>query len=280
MGGKSDVAVVVCLVLFGLVACGGAEKQASERRAQLQALQEMKANLDAKRQEVAELQASVEAGAEEVAEGAEEAAEEAGEAAEEAGEAAEEAGEEVAEAMDPEIQVRLLDDEVAQLSDEFTSQLVEFINADPPIAGQPLNETQLAAIRIKSDEDILVAREYIDKGGDYRRAIDIFTNALQADPDNETLQQELETAERMRYMDEERFAQAKKGMTQDEVKQLLGTVYHRNVRNYPEQNVVAWFYPREDSGASAIWFRKGRDEVYRSYKLDFQSVTSEKGGAS
>ncbi|HEV8577965.1 MAG TPA: tetratricopeptide repeat protein [Thermoanaerobaculia bacterium] len=158
------------------------------------------------------------------------------------------------------------------LATEFNRRLVELINADPPVQGEPLSERQRAAIRMKSDEDIRLARQFIAEAGDYQRAIDIFKEALLVDPGNPQLRQELARAQARRYMTAETFAQVKEGMSQEEVRRLLGQPNLHNVREYPERHVVGWFYPKDASGAAAaVWFHdeEGRSTVYL---LDFDAL--------
>jgi tetratricopeptide (TPR) repeat protein len=165
-----------------------------------------------------------------------------------------------------------LQKETEGLADEFNRRLVEFLNADPPVQGEPLNPRQKAALRMKSDEEIHLARTYIEQGGDYQRAIDIYKEAMLVDPDNPRLKEELANAEARRYMTLTTFSQAQKGMDQDEVRRLLGQPNLNNVRAYPDRNVVGWFYPRDTSGtAAAVWFHKedGRLVVYLT---DFEAL--------
>ena len=162
--------------------------------------------------------------------------------------------------------------EVDDLGEDFNRRLVEYVNAN---AGGETGERQLAAIRMKSDEDILLAREHIEQAGDYRRAIEIYETALAADPDNARLRAELETARARRYVTRERFAQLREGMTQEEVRLLLGPPNLQDVRDYPERGVTAWFYPKDASGAAAaVWFRKGTptDISTEAYLLDFDAI--------
>ena len=125
---------------------------------------------------------------------------------------------------------------------------------------------------MKSDEDILVAREYIEQGGDYRRAIDIYEAALAVDPDNPRLREELAKAQARRYMTPGALRPGQGGDDADEVRRLLGQPNLHNVRDYPERGVTAWFYPKDANGAAAaVWFRKegGTPTVYQ---LEFNAL--------
>jgi hypothetical protein len=124
---------------------------------------------------------------------------------------------------------------------------------------------------MKSAEDIALAQEYIDLGGDYRRAVEILETALSVDRDNPELQAAVEKAKEFRFTTKERFDQVKRGMTQDEVRALLGQVNLRNVREYPERKVVAWFYPKQGGGAGAVFFEQ-KGDVFVVYKIDFEAV--------
>lgn len=155
---------------------------------------------------------------------------------------------------------------------ELNRRLLEFINADPPVVGEPLSERQKAALRMKSDEDILLARQHIEEGGDYQRAIEIYEDALAVDPENPRLTAELEKARQRRYITFEAFAQVKEGMKGEEVRSLLGRPNLHNVREYPERGVVAWFYPKGENGAAAgVWFEK-KGAALEVYEADFEAI--------
>lgn len=158
------------------------------------------------------------------------------------------------------------------LAGELDRRLVAFINADPPVQGQPMTERQKAALRMKGGEDIVLARQLIDEGGDYQRAIAIYKEDLVIDPGEPRLEEELAKAQARRYMARETFAQLKKGMSQDEVRGVLGAPNPHSVRDYPDRGVVGWFYPKDASGAAAaVWFAKN-DGRHAVYLFDFDAI--------
>ncbi|HEX6898410.1 MAG TPA: tetratricopeptide repeat protein [Thermoanaerobaculia bacterium] len=168
--------------------------------------------------------------------------------------------------------------ETEALSREFYRRLVEHINADPPVQDEPLTPRQQAAIRMRSDEEIRLAREFIERGGDYQRAIDIYREALAVDPDNPRLREELARAEARRYMTRQTFSRVREGMDQEEVRRLLGQPNLHNVRTWPERGVAGWFYPKDARGsAAAVWFRQEGDR-FIVYLHDFDAL--QPGGAA
>ena len=250
--------VGLCGVLAVGLACGNSESAQNAKRDEAWSkLQQAKQDLDAQRQKLADLNTQIAA--------AKAAASEEKEPTEGA-----EAGPSV---DDLQVQANKLQQQVSDQTDAFAKSLVDFINANPIEEGKQASEQQLGAIRMKSGEDMLIAKEYIDKGGDYRRAIEIYQTAMKIDPDNPKLKEALESAEKMRYMTEERFQNVQKGMTEDEVRQQIGQVNLRNIRKYPEKGVVAWFYPKDGGGAAGVYFDKDKKSgEYRVYEAKFDAV--------
>jgi tetratricopeptide (TPR) repeat protein len=235
------IAAVALAVACGQGADGGGGKvDSAARQAEWTALETQKRQLDAKRGELATLRQQAAAGTD------------------------------VAAAL------TAVNDEVTRLSDDLGSKLAAYINADPPVVGEPIRPEQQAAIRLKSSEDIAIAREFIELGGDYRRAIDIYNQALSIDPDNAELKAALADAESKRFMTPERFAAVKKGMSEADVVAALGRPLARNVRDYPEKKVSAWFYPKNDTGEAAGVFFNDKKTVYST---DFDAVKrADQGG--
>lgn len=253
----TSVFAVACLVVTValLVACGPSQEEQLVQ-VQTEALAELDAGkqaLDAKRQELADARAALAA----VDDEAEDAEDQRAELDAAAGK---------------------LEGEVIGMSDDFATAIVDFINSDPPVEGEPLSETQQAVIRMKSSEDMVIAQEHIDKGGDYRRAMDIYNQALLVDPENSDLQAALTRAEELRFMTQDRFTQVEKGMTDHEVRAMLGSPNLRNVREYPDRNVTAWFYPTTEAGdASAVWFRPNKAGDNVVYQTKFEAIVKEAG---
>jgi tetratricopeptide (TPR) repeat protein len=166
------------------------------------------------------------------------------------------------------------------LAAELNRRLADFINADPPVQGGPLTVRQQAAIRMKSDEDIRLARRLVAQAGDFQRAIDIYEEALVVDPGNPRLREELAKARARRYVRREIFAQVEEGMDQEQVRSLLGQPNLHSVRDYPSRNVVGWFYPKDDSGAAAaVWFHNDGGR-YAVYLCDFDALPPRRPGAA
>ncbi len=171
-------------------------------------------------------------------------------------------------------QAKAVEQEAQGLTESFLGRLIQFINDQQIGVESEPTDIQRQALAFKSDEDILLAREYIDKGGEYQRAIDIYSQALVFDPDNEKLAVAKAEAESLRFMTEERLAGVKKGMSREEVRAVLGTPKHHNVREY-DNGTIAWFYPKEEPHtASAVFFQDKKGEM-KIYKTDFNAIKAE-----
>ncbi|MEO1366396.1 MAG: hypothetical protein AAFX50_04405 [Acidobacteriota bacterium] len=231
-----------------LVACSGGEGEdsAEQDNAQWNEIQSLKSQLDANRAELQDLRDQL-------------AAADAAEPEEAPAEDAEGGDDAAAPAMTPEELQAKIDEMGSAISaetDALYGRVVDLINNSGLVEGAELTPDQQKAFGLKADIDIIYAQEYIDRGGDYQRAIDIYSQALRSDPTNEKLLNAKAEAERLQHMDEERFSAVKKGMTQAEVRGLLGTVKNTNVREFTEQNRIGWFYRKEDGGAAGVYFRE------------------------
>jgi hypothetical protein len=259
-----------CLILtlalsLTLVACGDPEADEAaladqQRRDEFQQLEVRKEQLDAKREQLADLRAEQDAPVADEDHG-------------ENGDA--EAAEPARSAEVVQAEITALEQEIDSESQQLYSDIVTFFNANAPNEGEDLNEMQRSIVRMKSDEDIRMADEYILQAGDYERAINIYQDAQQLDPDNPLLEEAIADAQDRRYVDQERFDQIKKGMTEGEVRGILGRAQRRNVRDYEDQGVTAWFYPKSPQrDAAAVWFREQGGQL-KVYKLDYDAVAAQ-----
>lgn len=240
-------------LVLGLVACGSTEEaeQVIHDPAEWQALQDAQQALNAKRQELSELRTYLE------------------------GDATEEQAAQYAETAQEELESRAesLNDEAIRMTDDFVSQLVDFINKSINADGEE-TEIHKQAIRMKSDEDLVTGQDFINRGGEYQRAIDIFEQSLLFDPEYQGLHDAIAEAKELRFMSEERFAQVKKKMSQKEVRKLLGPLKGTNIREFPERNAVGWFYRKDDGGAAAVYFKEKKkgDGDWVVYDADYEAV--------
>ncbi len=255
---------LTCVLALTLVACGGGEGGGSAREGEFATIREQRDALYAKRDEVRALKEQITA-AGEMAEPAEDAAEAEGAEGEEMENEAE------VPAEDLEAQLAEMSAEVDDLSDNYISALVKFLNSANMLADEAPTGMQLEAIRLKSSEDMLIAQEYIDRGGNYLRAIEILNTSLEIDPENPDLLAAREQAKSDQFMTIERFEAVIKGMTLADVQSRLGTPLPRNVREYPEKKRLSWYYLREDKGAAGVFFEE-KDGVMTVYLADFDFI--------
>jgi len=179
--------------------------------------------------------------------------------------------------VDVKAQLDATDTLVTKLTNAFSARLADYINADPPIQGEPLRPDQLAAVRINSSEGIAVAREYVELGGDYRKAIDIYNQLLQADPDNADVKAAKAQAESLRFMNPTRFASVKKGMTDGEVIAAIGRPLGRNIKEYPDKKVTAWSTEERGGRRGGIFFHE-KDGKKTAYEMKYDAVKTRSVG--
>lgn len=121
------------------------------------------------------------------------------------------------------------------------------------------------ALQLYGEEAVRNAEDFIRVSGDYRKAIDLLETAqgyfeYVSAPVPEDLKDTLAKAKEMRYITKDRFDKVKKGMSEDQVKELTGTPFYANVREneVKGQKVVSWLLNREDGGVAGIYFEKGK----------------------
>jgi hypothetical protein len=144
------------------------------------------------------------------------------------------------------------------------SQLQEFLNT--ALNEFPESPETAEGLNIYSAEAILSAREIVEKSGHYSKAIETLETAknyydMVGLPAFQPMVDTIAELDDWQFITEERFAEIKKGMTQDEVTAVAGVVYNRNIQEDPKSGVVTWLYKTRDGNAAAIYFNK-KNTVY------------------
>jgi Tfp pilus assembly protein PilF len=180
---------------------------------------------------------------------------------------------------DLQAKAQALEPEIDTLATDYMSRLVAFINSQEMEVGAAPTEQQAAALRMKSGEDLVYAMEYIDRGGDFARAEEIVQRALEVDPSNPELQERMTWIQSMRYVNRERFDQVSVGMTEAQVREILGPVNANNIRDFPN-NRKGWFYrkdPASEGGAAGVYFeQKGGRWV--AYEANYNAIAAQSEG--
>jgi tetratricopeptide (TPR) repeat protein len=258
--------VAACLLALSWVGCGTAPEAEDPSAALWTEVQQMQSELAKARTEIADMKSQLESAASDAAAETEPAAEPAD------GATPPPTAEELQAKIDQ------ADGAAIKQAEGFYQKVIQYINESGIIEGQPLTPEQRQAFNWKAEEDIRIAQEYIDKGGDYQRAIDIYNQSLLLAPGNAKLEQAIAQAEADRYMSEERFAQVKKKMSQSQVRELLGQPKLSNIREF-EQGVIGWFYKKQDGGAAGVFFRKNRRGELEAYEIDYTAIERQVVGA-
>jgi hypothetical protein len=115
------------------------------------------------------------------------------------------------------------------------------------------------AAKLYAEEKVAVADQYANVLSRYDRAIDLYNAALAVDPSNAVARQHLEDARARRFVSMNAFANVRTGMKEQEVRDLVGLPREDWIRQVVQNNRVysVWIYPKQDGGASAIYFDNG-----------------------
>jgi hypothetical protein len=115
------------------------------------------------------------------------------------------------------------------------------------------------AAQILAREKVIMGDQYLGVLSRYDRALQEYRAALALQPGNADIQKRIETAESRRYVQMSAFAAVKNGMKEDDVRSLIGLPREDWIKQVVQNNRVysVWIYPKEDGGASAIYFDNG-----------------------
>jgi outer membrane protein assembly factor BamE (lipoprotein component of BamABCDE complex) len=149
--------------------------------------------------------------------------------------------------------------------EEVQTRLADLLNIG--INDYPESSETASALVMYSDEAIFVADDMVAQSGDYKKAIDHLSNAesyfsAAGLTPYHPLIAKIEELDSWRFITQERFDQVKNGMTKDEVVELVGQVYYRNIQENPDRGVETWLYKKREGGAAAFYFKIKTDKVY------------------
>ncbi len=119
--------------------------------------------------------------------------------------------------------------------------------------------TDPRAGQLLAREKIMLGDEYMTVLSRYDKAIELYQEALQFQPDSADARQRIATAEQRRYVSMTAFAGIKSGMKEEAVQGLVGLPREDWIKQVVQNNRVysVWIYPKADGGASAIYFDNG-----------------------
>jgi tetratricopeptide (TPR) repeat protein len=108
-------------------------------------------------------------------------------------------------------------------------------------------------------EKIAMGDEYANVLSRYDRAIALYKEALQFDPQNAEAAQKIAAAEGRRFVSMASFATVKTGMKEDDVRKIVGLPREDWIKQVVQNGRVyaVWIYPKSDGGASAVYFDNG-----------------------
>jgi tetratricopeptide (TPR) repeat protein len=117
----------------------------------------------------------------------------------------------------------------------------------------------MRAAQVYAAEKIRIGDEYARVLARYDRAIVMYQSALALDPANPQAQEKLRQAQERRFVSMDRFAQVRNGMSEAQVRQILGEPQEpwKNQRVHKNRVYSVWIYPKSDGSASAVYFDDG-----------------------
>ena len=115
------------------------------------------------------------------------------------------------------------------------------------------------AAQVLAREKIIMGDEYAQYLSRYDKALELYRAAVDIDPTNVEAKKRVALAESRRFVSMTAFANVKTGMKEDAIRGLLGLPREDWIKQVVQNNRVysVWIYPKEDGGASAIYFDNG-----------------------
>ncbi len=115
------------------------------------------------------------------------------------------------------------------------------------------------AAAMLANEKIIIGDEYMNVLSRYDKALQAYREAMQIDPSNQEAPKRIATAEQRRYVSMNAFAAVRTGMSELDVRKLVGLPREDWIKQVVQNSRVysVWIYPKADGGASAIYFDNG-----------------------
>lgn len=115
------------------------------------------------------------------------------------------------------------------------------------------------AAQVLAREKVIMGDHYFGILSRYDRALQEYRTALTIDPANADIKQRIAMAESKRFIVMSSFVAVKNGMKEDDVRRLIGLPREDWIKQVVQNNRVysVWIYPKEDGGASAVYFDNG-----------------------
>jgi tetratricopeptide (TPR) repeat protein len=115
------------------------------------------------------------------------------------------------------------------------------------------------AAQVLAREKVIMGDQYFSILSRYDRALQEYRAALALEPGNAEIQKRIDMADSRRFVPMSAFAAVKNGMKEDDVRRLVGLPREDWIKQVVQNNRVysVWIYPKEDGGASAIYFDNG-----------------------
>lgn len=113
--------------------------------------------------------------------------------------------------------------------------------------------------RLYAREKIMLGDEYMNVLSRYDRAIELYDAALALDPGNSVAKERVALAQSRRFVSVEAFGTIRVGMKEEEVRRIVGLPREDWIKQVVQNNRIysVWIYPKQDGGASAIYFDNG-----------------------
>jgi tetratricopeptide (TPR) repeat protein len=113
--------------------------------------------------------------------------------------------------------------------------------------------------RVLAREKIIMGDEYMQYLSRYDKALELYRAAVELDPLSVDAKQRVTLAEANRFVSMTAFANVKSGLKEEDVRRMVGFPREDWIKQVVQNSRVysVWIYPKEDGGASAIYFDNG-----------------------